>query len=128
MASEQLITEVGYNFGFRDGFCEECGGKCCTGESGYIWISEDEVVKACEWLNMDMDAFADKYLFRVQDRLSIKEKRFSDGQACIFFDEEAKNCSIYEVRPTQCRTFPFWEYFKKHHEEALKECPALIML
>lgn len=128
MSEDKIITEVGYNFGFRYGFCDECGGRCCTGESGYIWISEEEAVAVSVLLGMSIDEFADKYLFRASDKLSIKEKEFADGHACIFFDENAKNCSIYEVRPAQCRTFPFWEYFKTHHEEALRECPALITL
>jgi len=124
----QITIEVGYNFAFRHGFCDECGGRCCTGESGYIWISEEEVAKAASFLLMDIQEFADKYLFSANNRLSIKEKKHNDGCACIFFDEKEKNCSIYDVRPTQCRTFPFWDYYKIHNEEALKECPALIML
>lgn len=125
---KQIITEVGYNFGFRHGFCEECGGKCCTGESGYIWITEEEVVRAASFLLIEVDAFAHKYLFATKDGLSLREKPYKDGHACIFFDEEAKNCSIYEVRPKQCRSFPFWEYYKQHTQEALKECPALFLL
>ena len=128
MSEDKIITEVGYNFGFRYGFCDECGGRCCTGESGYIWISEEEAAAVSVLLSMSIDEFADKYLFRASGKLSIKEKEFADGHACIFFDENAKNCSIYEARPAQCRTFPFWEYFKTHYEEALKECPALITL
>ena len=26
---------------------------------------------------------------------------------CIFWDD-AKGCTVYSARPTQCRTFPFW--------------------
>jgi hypothetical protein len=125
---EQLETKLGYNFGFRHGFCEECGGRCCTGESGYIWISEEEAKKVASFLSMDMDSFAKNYLFVVKGRLSIIEKEYNGGYACIFFDEKAKNCSIYEVRPAQCRSFPFWDYYKNNTQEALKECPALIVL
>ncbi len=125
---KQIITKLGYNFGFREGFCDECGGKCCTGESGYIWISEEETAKAASFLLMDIQGFADTYLFAAKGRLSIKEKEYNGGHACVFFDEKEKNCSIYEVRPTQCRTFPFWDYYKTHNEEALNECPALITL
>jgi Fe-S-cluster containining protein len=125
---KQITTEVGYNFAFRDGFCGECGGKCCVGESGYIWISEEEAQKVASFLLMDIYGFADRYLFRANGKLSIKEKEHGGGSACVFFDEKEKNCSIYDVRPTQCRTFPFWDYYKTHNEEALKECPALIML
>ena len=48
-----------------------------------------------------------------------------DNYACVFFDLEKKCCSIYEARPTQCRTFPFWDYFKENKEEVFKECPAI---
>lgn len=128
MSDKQIITKLGYNFGFRDGFCEECGGKCCTGESGYIWISEEEASKAASFLLMDIESFADKYLFQANNKLSIREKEYNGGYACVFFDEIAKNCSIYDVRPTQCRTFPFWDYYKQNTNEALKECPALTAL
>ncbi|MBW2259743.1 MAG: YkgJ family cysteine cluster protein [Deltaproteobacteria bacterium] len=43
---------------------------------------------------------------------------------CLFFDEKNRRCSIYDVRPTQCRTFPFWEYFRDNPDEILKECPG----
>jgi Fe-S-cluster containining protein len=38
----------------------------------------------------------------VGDRWSLIERENHD---CIFYEE---GCKIYPVRPTQCRTFPFW--------------------
>lgn len=38
----------------------------------------------------------------VDGELALKEKPNGD---CIFHDG---GCSIYPVRPAQCRTFPFW--------------------
>ena len=32
-----------FGFSFDASACERCGGKCCTGESGYIWIDESEI-------------------------------------------------------------------------------------
>ena len=40
----------------------------------------------------------------------------------FFFDEIKKNCSVYEARPNQCKSFPFWDYFKDNYEELEKEC------
>jgi len=40
----------------------------------------------------------------------------------LFFDEAQRNCGIYELRPKQCRSFPFWEYFKTHTKELEEEC------
>ena len=42
-----------------------------------------------------------------------------------YFNLEKKQCSIYHARPMQCRTFPFWDYFKENEEEVYKECPAI---
>ena len=36
---------------------------------------------------------------------SLKEKANGD---CVFYDRQA-GCTIYPVRPRQCRTWPFWE-------------------
>jgi Fe-S-cluster containining protein len=29
------------------------------------------------------------------------------------------------MRPEQCRRFPFWEYFKTHREQLVRECPGI---
>ena len=52
-------------------------------------------------------------------------KLAEDNYACTFFNLEKKQCSIYDVRPVQCRTFPFWEFFKENIEEVYAECPAI---
>ena len=66
-------------------------------------------------------------LFKAGYKYSIKERQISkDSYACVFFDLNKKQCSIYDVRPTQCRTFPFWEYFKNNIEEVKEECPAIV--
>ncbi|HEV3238042.1 MAG TPA: YkgJ family cysteine cluster protein, partial [Gemmataceae bacterium] len=36
---------------------------------------------------------------------SLREKTNGD---CIFFEKDV-GCTIYEIRPRQCRTWPFWE-------------------
>src|SRR5205807_1713030 len=36
---------------------------------------------------------------------SLREKSNGD---CVFYDRSA-GCTIYAVRPRQCRTWPFWE-------------------
>jgi Fe-S-cluster containining protein len=32
---------------------------------------------------------------------------FLDGD-CVFFDNQTRKCRVYEHRPRQCRTWPFW--------------------
>jgi len=62
------------------------------------------------------------YLQKIGAKFSVKEKPFEGGLACVFFDEARRNCGIYELRPKQCRSFPFWEYFKTHTKELEEEC------
>ena len=91
----------GFDFSFDESKCASCGGKCCVGESGYI------------------------FLFKVGTKFSIKEKPYENGFACVFFDEKNKNCGVYEFRPSQCRSFPFWEHFKDNFDELEQECIAV---
>lgn len=115
----------GFEYYFDRQNCATCGGKCCTGESGYIWINDDEISKIAAKFEILKEQFMALYLEKVGIRYSIKEKIYNGGYACCFFDEENKNCGIYEFRPNQCKTFPFWDYYKKHFSELEEECAGV---
>jgi len=122
-----ILSEIGYDFKFTPSACEECGGACCTGASGYIWAKYSEIEAMANFLELSIEEFATMYLKKVKHRYSIIEKKIDDNNfACIFFDEKLKQCSIYSVRPRQCRTFPFWETFKNNSKEVIDECPGII--
>ncbi len=122
-----MIEQEGYPYKFDENRCATCEGNCCIGESGYIWITKDECIKLAEHLEIDLEELGQKYLLKVGYKYSIREKQLSpENYACIFFDLEKKQCSVYEARPKQCRTFPFWEYFLNNIEEVKKECPAIL--
>lgn len=112
----------GFNYKFNPAKCEKCGGKCCTGESGYIWVSDSEIANLSKFLGLEVEVFKKRYLDKFGLRYSIKEISFNGGYACCFFDKKALNCSIYDYRPNQCRTFPFWDYFKTNYKELEREC------
>ena len=121
-----MIKKDGFVFSFNPLACEECGGKCCVGESGYIWVNPLEIEKIANFLKISVEDFKNTFLMKVGYKYSIIEKKFEDGFACIFFDTKNKNCSIYDVRPTQCRTFPFWDFFKNNVNEVKRECPGIV--
>ena len=122
-----IISEDGYSYQFSPSACDTCGGACCTGESGYIWAKYPEIEKMADFLNLTIEEFASNYLKKVKHRYSLVEKQLDDNNfACIFFNNELKECSIYDVRPRQCRTFPFWETFKNNEKEVKNECPGII--
>ncbi|HQR73910.1 MAG TPA: YkgJ family cysteine cluster protein [Sulfurovum sp.] len=123
----ELLSEEGYTYMFTPSACEACGGHCCTGETGYIWAKYEEIDAMASFLTLSIEEFATRYLRKVKHRYSLIEKQLApDNFACIFFDESKKRCSIYPVRPLQCRTFPFWEQFKNNEEEVRKECPGIV--
>ena len=123
MENENLISKEGFPYKFNQNACKDCDGNCCIGESGYIWVSPKEIEEIAGFLKMDVEKFKEMYLIKVGYKYSIKEKPYKNGFACIFF---ANGCSIYPVRPKQCRTFPFWDYFKTRVNELKKECPGII--
>jgi Fe-S-cluster containining protein len=89
--------------GGLDFACTRCGD-CCTGAPGYVWMGEAEIERLAAHLGLERDAFGRRYLRRVGERLSLIEK---PGGDCVFWERE-RGCTVYEARPTQCRTYPFW--------------------
>jgi uncharacterized protein len=113
----------GYVFGFDSSACSMCKGSCCTGESGYIWVTIDEIEAISNHLDMPISKMIKDYAYRHNGRFSLQEVQVSkNNYSCVFFDGK---CTIYDVRPSQCKTFPFWPRFKKKPSEVFKECPGV---
>ena len=121
-----IIKKDGYPYSFDAGACATCQGRCCTGESGYIYVTKSEIENIAELLGLDVREFVFKYLFKKMYKYSIKEIEYNGSFECVFYDRESNGCKIYEARPTQCRTFPFWDYYKTRVEELKLECPGII--
>ena len=106
--------------------CTQCGN-CCSGPgTGFVWVSESEIAAIAARIGMenDIDGFERKFTRRIGVRVSLVE--YSDGD-CIFLDPKSRNCSVYEARPVQCRTWPFWDsnvVTPKAWGEAAKSCPG----
>ena len=101
--------------------CTRCG-KCCRGEPGYVWITVDEVTRMAEHLKMPRPVFLRQFVRRVGLRLSLKERRGGD---CILWHGQ---CTVYEARPRQCRTFPFWKEAleaKRVFDAMHRDCPGV---
>lgn len=76
-------------------------------------------------LNLSIDAFSEQYLRSIGDRISLKED--PNNFDCVFL-QDGKRCSIYDVRPTQCKTFPWWPANlknKKEWKEAARLCEGI---
>jgi Fe-S-cluster containining protein len=124
--NNDIIRVDGFEYGFKPSACEECAGKCCTGESGYIWVNNSEIKKIAEFLKLDEEIFKKNCLNKIKYKFTIKEVLINGEFECLFFDNIDKKCQIYEVRPNQCRTFPFWDYFKTNEKEVRNECIGIV--
>lgn len=93
---------------YRDGLrfeCTQCGD-CCTGAPGYVWVNKEEIAALAQRLAMTVPEFEAKYVRSVGVRKSLVEYENGD---CVFFDGQSRGCTVYEDRPRQCRTWPFWD-------------------
>jgi Fe-S-cluster containining protein len=107
--------------------CSQCGN-CCTGGPGFVWISREEIDRLAEFLRLPPEEVVEKYCRKADGKFSLKEYRNARGEYdCVFLTEEKverpaetngedqsvthtrRGCSIYPVRPLQCRTWPFWD-------------------
>ncbi|MBI3861843.1 MAG: YkgJ family cysteine cluster protein [Planctomycetia bacterium] len=92
---------------YKDGLrfqCTQCGN-CCSGPEGYVWVNDEELVQIAGFLGKPLDEVKTEHARRVGNRVSLKE--FANGD-CTFLHTKERRCTIYPVRPQQCRTWPFW--------------------
>ena len=99
-----MADEPWYQSGLRFG-CRQCG-RCCGGDPGYVWVDETEISAMAARLGLNRGFFAANFVRNVGNRKSLVELPNGD---CIFFDRETRGCKVYEERPVQCRTWPFWD-------------------
>ncbi len=103
MDGESKTDDVWY----RDGLRFECTGcgNCCTGAPGAVWVNDDEIAAIAEQTGKSIGEMRLFYTRPIGNRVSLTE--YANGD-CTFFDGATRRCTIYDVRPSQCRTWPFW--------------------
>ncbi len=92
---------------FKNGLRFECTrcGQCCGGTPGYVWVTEEEIAALARRFDLAAGDFRRRYTRRIGRRgVSLTETEDYD---CIFLGGDG-GCSVYEDRPRQCRTYPFW--------------------
>lgn len=100
MATEEVWYKEGLRFG-----CRQCGS-CCTGEEGYVWVTEEEITKLAIALKIPRVHFEEAMVYKVAGtKKSLRERPNGD---CVLLTPGTGKCMVYEDRPVQCRTWPFW--------------------
>jgi len=110
---------------FSDGLrfeCTECG-ECCTGDPGTIYINDREVTALAKFLGRSEEDLIEHDMKPMGDGHTILERENGD---CYYLKDG--RCSVHPVRPTQCRTYPFWVEnlrSEKAWKSTCKECPGI---
>jgi uncharacterized protein len=111
-----------YAEGLRFG-CEACG-RCCGGGPGYVWLDEVELAEIARRVGLPVEEFRRAYVRPLWRGMSLREKSNYD---CVLLDGRGQ-CTAYEVRPLQCRIWPFWPSNltnRQAWDEAAQRCPGI---
>jgi Fe-S-cluster containining protein len=86
--------------------CTRCS-RCCRHAPGFVFLSLEDLRRLADAASVTPSEFVERYCREVGiagfPRLSLLEHANYD---CILWREGG--CSLYEARPLQCRSFPFW--------------------
>lgn len=109
---------------FRDGLRFECTGcgACCTGAPGRVRVTEEERDRLATRLKCTPDQFRERFMRVLDGEWVLTEK---PGGDCVFYEQ---GCSVYDDRPQQCRTYPFWLCTLRTEadwRDAAKVCPGI---
>jgi uncharacterized protein len=102
--------------------CQAGCTNCCT-QKGYVYLSEDDLVRIAAHLEIETAAFEIRYIYRTKRLMRF---RVAGTGLCPFL--QADGCAIHTVKPTQCRIFPFWPELVESRREWLKAahyCPGI---
>lgn len=130
-ASAKKPNDVWYKDGVR--FQCQGSGQCCVshGEYGFVYVTAADRKRMAKLRGIPTAEFTRKFclkeegLFRLRDGESTDPKH-PQAKPCIFLTN--KRCSIYEARPTQCRTWPFWPETmsaKAWKKDVVQFCPGV---
>jgi Fe-S-cluster containining protein len=88
-------------------------------------VSDDEINALAGRLDLSNEEFRHRYTHRLRNGdVSLVEKENYD---CIFFDRK-RGCTVYDDRPKQCRTWPFWSsvvFSNETWDDEAAECPGM---
>ena len=106
--------------------CQRCL-YCCSAEPGYVYLSKHDLERLARKFSLDEDEFISRYCrlvdFGTYFLVSLQERPDYD---CIFLTPSG--CMVYDARPLQCRTYPFWPSVIESRESWEREgrsCPGI---
>ena len=118
MAMSRKFYEKGIRF--------ECQGtgRCCVsrGEYGFVYLTLNDRRRMAKELGLKTAAFTRSHCAKTDGWFHLK----NPDKPCPFLT--GKSCTVYEGRPAQCRTWPFWPEnmtAKAWEREVVSFCPGV---
>ena len=102
--------------------CQPGCTNCCT-QKGFVYLTEEDILRAAGFLGMAPRVFEKRYVYRTRNQRRFRIAALSH---CPFLVEGG--CSIHPAKPTQCRIFPFWPELVENRREWLntgRYCPGI---
>jgi len=102
--------------------CQPGCTRCCD-TRGFVYITENDLVRIAKHLGLAAKAFEERYVVRYRRILRLRKPRESQ---CHFLTETG--CSVHVVKPVQCRTYPFWPELVENQSAWKNEaarCPGI---
>lgn len=101
-------------------------GNCCVsrGSYGYVYLSKKDLKRLAKFFKIKINIFLDIYCSIEKNNKYLKE--INKNGDCLFLKN--KKCTVYNSRPEQCRTWPFWPEnmnSKSWKKEILHFCPGI---
>jgi Fe-S-cluster containining protein len=99
--------------------CSGCGD-CCSGDpdTHYVELLAGEAERIRQYLQLSKATFERDYLVSIPD--IGKGIRINAQGRCSLLSAD-KRCLVYEARPWQCRSYPFWPEVMQSHETWMAE-------
>ncbi len=103
----------------------ECQPGCtaCCRQQGFVYLTEDDILRAAAFLGMTAEAFEIRYVYRTRH---LRRLRVPRGTTCHFL--RGDGCSIHPAKPAQCRLFPFWPELvgsARKWQQTARWCPGI---
>ncbi|MBM4195536.1 MAG: YkgJ family cysteine cluster protein [Gammaproteobacteria bacterium] len=115
------MTRAWWHDGIR--FACQGSGKCCVsrGAYGYVYLTSADRRRLAAALGMPTREFTRSYCDKTDGYFHLRET----GIDCRFLEQ--KRCSVYDARPDQCRSWPFWpeNMSPKAWAAIAAECPGV---
>jgi Fe-S-cluster containining protein len=96
--------------------------KCCE-QQGFVYLTEADLTRIAGYLGLTPAAFEKRYVYRTKNLRRLRVPRHAQ---CEFLDSDG--CRIHEVKPLQCRTFPYWPELldsAREWKKTARYCPGI---